>query len=215
MVFLDESGDLGWTFTAPYRQGGSSRNLTIAGLVVTEGKKKRTKNLIKDLYTKFGWPPKVEKKWSKMSLNERIWFAQEANTLQERYPNEIQYISVTVKKECVKPCIRSDDNTLYTYMIGMAFLDEMSKHNSVKLIKDHRSIKLASSNSLRDYLRIQLWFDKHVETRLTIDSLNSDETINLQFSDMLAGIVQGHFEDSNSQPWEKIHTSINCKTLLF
>lgn len=33
-VYLDESGDLGWKFDAPYRSGGSSRYLTIAAIAV-------------------------------------------------------------------------------------------------------------------------------------------------------------------------------------
>jgi len=33
-VYVDESGDLGWEFAQPFRQGGSSRYLTIASLLV-------------------------------------------------------------------------------------------------------------------------------------------------------------------------------------
>ena len=32
-VYLDESGDLGWKFDAPYRCGGSSRYLTISAII--------------------------------------------------------------------------------------------------------------------------------------------------------------------------------------
>jgi hypothetical protein len=28
LIYLDESGDLGWSFDAPFRRDGSSRNLT-------------------------------------------------------------------------------------------------------------------------------------------------------------------------------------------
>jgi hypothetical protein len=35
LIYLDESGELGWKFDAPYRKGGSSRYLTIASLVIS------------------------------------------------------------------------------------------------------------------------------------------------------------------------------------
>jgi hypothetical protein len=53
LIYLDESGDLGWSFDKPYRHGGSSRYLTIASLVVDPSKKHFPKRLIKKLYTKF------------------------------------------------------------------------------------------------------------------------------------------------------------------
>jgi len=62
IIYLDESGDLGWKFTAPYRNGGSSRHLTIASLAVSPPNKHRPKRLVKKLYTKFNWPTNIEKK---------------------------------------------------------------------------------------------------------------------------------------------------------
>jgi uncharacterized protein DUF3800 len=61
IIYLDESGDLGWNFTAPYRYGGSSRYLTIAALCVPSGKKHIPKRAIRELYDKFKWPTSVEK----------------------------------------------------------------------------------------------------------------------------------------------------------
>jgi len=38
---------------------------------------------------------------------------------------------------------------------------------------------------------------------------------NVQFADMLAGIVQGHFEDGNSTPWTILRNNISYQTLFF
>ena len=62
LIYLDESGDLGWNFTAPYRSGGSSRHMTIASLCVPSDKKHLPKRVIKKLYEKFSWPVGTEKK---------------------------------------------------------------------------------------------------------------------------------------------------------
>ena len=90
IAYLDESGDLGWKFTAPYRSGGSSRHLTIASIAVSPSARHLPKRLVKKLYTKFNWPTNADKKWSDMTLNERVFFAQKACELQTKYPEHIK-----------------------------------------------------------------------------------------------------------------------------
>ncbi len=215
IIYLDESGDLGWKFSAPYRQGGSSRYLTIASLAVSQTKKHLTKRLIKRLYTKFHWSPNTEKKWSEMTLEERIFFAKMANELLLKHPEDIRYLSITVKKNNVQPHIRTDANKLYNYMIGLSLLNEMSKHQNVTFVPDPRSIKVESGNSLHDYLQTQLWFEIGTATTIITTPYDSASNRNVQFSDMLSGIVQGHFEDGNSKPWAELRNNISYKTLFF
>jgi hypothetical protein len=100
-------------------------------------------------------------------------------------------------------------------MIGLSLLEEMSKHKVITFLPDPRSIKVESGNSLHDYLQTQLWFQMKSDTILTTIPCSSDASRNIQFSDMLSGIVQSHFEDGNSQPWSKIKSNISCKTIFF
>ena len=65
---------------------------------------------------------------------------------------------------------------------------------------------------MHDYLQTQLWFEKGVSTMLTTIPAESSSNLNIQFSDMLSGVVQGHFEDGNSDPW---HVAINVRRLYF
>lgn len=214
-IYLDESGDLGWKFTSPYRNGGSSRYLTIACLVVTPPKTHLPKRLITKLYKKFNWHPSKEKKWSGMTLDERIWFAKEASDLCVEHNADIKYLSITVKKQNVQPHIRTDSNKLYNYMIGLLLLDEMSKQQNIKFVPDPRSIKVKSGNSLHDYLQTQLWFHKNATTILTTSPCDSSSNKNIQFADMLSGVIQGHFEDGNSTPWHHLRDNVSYKTLFF
>ena len=215
IIYLDESGDLGWKFTAPYRFGGSSRYLTIASLVVNPDKKYLPKRLIRKLYLKFNWPGHIEKKWAGMAPEERVWFAKYANTLCTKYPDNIRYIAITVKKENVQQHVRTDPNKLYNYMIGLSLLNEMAKHRVVTLVPDPRSIKIESRNSLHDYLQTQLWFDKQVSTLLTTRPCDSAANSNVQFADMLSGVIQGYFEDGHSESWSILRHNISYKTLFF
>ena len=194
IIYADESGDLGWTFTAPYRHGGSSRYLTVAALCVPAGKKHIPKRVIKDLYTTFKWPVGTEKKWNQMTLDERAAFASPALKMGNQHP-EIHLHGITVKKENVQAHIRQDENKLYNYMIRLCVLDCMATEDTVVFIPDPKSIKVQSGNSLHDYLQTELWFTKNVKTKLTTTPLDSKDCRGVQFADMLAGLIQQRFED--------------------
>lgn len=215
IIYLDESGDLGWKFTAPYRKGGSSRFLTIASLVVSADKKHLPKRIVRKMYKKFKWPTSTEKKWSEMNNKERVFFAEQAQRLISSHLSDVKYLSITVKKENVQEHIRSDSNKLYNYMIGLSLVNEMSKHKNVTFMPDPRSIKVESGNSLHDYLQTQLWFEKQVPTILNTIPCDSSASLNIQFSDMISGIIQGHFEDGNSELWNILKDHIDFKTLFF
>lgn len=214
VFYVDESGDLGWNFEAPYRRGGSSRHLTIATLVCPSEEKHFPKRLITKLYKKFKWPPKVEKKYSDMTSGERICFARYAHEMLMAHPR-IKLMSITVAKRNVAEHIRRDSNKLYNYMINLSLIDEMCKYDSVVLVPDLRTIKVKSGNSLHDYLGINLAFEKKVTTDLQTQPCDSACTKNIQFADMLAGLVQSYYEDSNDSCWRILQGDISSKKLFF
>lgn len=213
-IYLDESGDLGWKFNQPYLSGGSSRYLTISSLVVSKERKESPKRVIKRLYKKHKWATDEEKKWTNMRASERLDFAEFALRLIQREP-EIKYYAITVQKENVDEHIRQDPNKLYNYMIQLSLINEMANHDEVTFIPDPRMMKVASGNSLHDYLSIKLWFDKKVKTQLQTLPCDSAQSLSIQFTDMLSGVVQSHFEFGNSAPWDILKDNISVKKLYF
>ncbi len=201
VVYLDESGDLGWNFALPYRNGGSSRYLTVAALCVPSAKKHIPKRVIKELYDRFRWPVSTEKKWQQMRPVERMWFARSAAEMCTRNP-DIHLHGITVKKEYVESHIRTDENKLYNYMIRLSPLDCMATQDQVTLIPDPRSIKVESGNSLHDYLQIELWFTKQSKTVLTTTPLDSKSCRGIQFADMLAGLIEQDSKIGTSSTFE-------------
>lgn len=214
VIYLDESGDLGWTFDAPYRSGGSSRYLTIAALCVPVEKSHLPKRLIKKLYQKSNWPVGEEKKWALMQESEKTKFANLANVLCNEH-GDISLKSITVKKENVSEHIRQDGNKLYNYMIKFLLLQYMKSYDVVTLVPDPRSIKVKSGNSLHDYLQTELWFTEKSSTKLITTPTDSKHCYNLQFADMVSGIVQSRHEDNKNSPFQIIAKKIDCKTLYF
>lgn len=214
IIYLDESGDLGWNFTAPYRKGGSSRYLTISALITPDDKSHLPGRVIRDLYTDRKWSTAKEKKWSEMSDSARQDFTKHVIKLRTHHP-DISFHSIVVDKQRVNPTFRADANLLYNYMIKICLIGEMRKHDQVTLIPDPRSIKIASGNSLHDYLQINLWYTEQVETKLVTSPQDSKKTLGLQFADMLAGATQHHFEDGNSAAWDSLSGHVALKRLFF
>lgn len=214
IFYLDESGDLGWTFSSPHGAGGSSRYLTIASICVPSEKKHIPKRVIRDLYEKFKWPTHIEKKWSEMTPGERCEFAGAAHSMCGKYP-DIYLHAIVVKKENVQAHIRSDSNKLYNYMIRLALLDRMAEYERVIIVPDPRSIKVKSGNSLHDYLLTELWFSKRVTTDLQTHPIASDKCRGIQFADMLAGVVQSRFEANRNDYFVTVQSRLSLKRLFF
>ncbi|MCP5301931.1 MAG: DUF3800 domain-containing protein [Pseudomonadales bacterium] len=214
IIALDESGDLGWSFDQPYRKGGSSRCLTLACVEYTAETKKHLPRFVRSLYQRFSWDTSKEKKWAEMSGMEREYFATEAVKLTEKYP-EIKYSAITCYKPNVMAHIRDDANKLYNYMLGLSELHNWKDYETIHLIPDPRSIKVKSGNSMGDYLQTKVWFDKKSKAKLVVAPQDSSKCYSIQVADMLAGLVQAHFEDGNSKAWKNTSGKIRHKKLYF
>jgi len=214
IIYLDESGDLGWSFHAPYRQGGSSRHLTISAVCVPSEKSHIPKRVMKALYGQFRWPTSVERKWADMPQRERSAFAAAARKMCEAHP-DIHLHAITVKKEKVEDHIQRDGNKLYNYMIRLALLDRMCSYEAVTMVPDPRSIKVKSGNSLHDYLQTELWFTKSVKTELKTSPMDSKDCLGIQFADMLAGVVQSNFEDARAADFAVVKSVVRLNCLFF
>jgi hypothetical protein len=111
--------------------------------------------------------------------------------------------------------IRQDANKLYNYMVKIMLLEHMAKHDRITFVPDPRSLKVESGNSLHDYLQTELWFSAGATTRLETTPRDSRHCLNLQFTDMVAGVVQSHFEFGQSRHWEHLRPHVAIKTLFF
>lgn len=213
-IYLDESGDLGWILDKPFRFGGSSRFLTLAFLIVPNSSRQYPKRMIKKFRKYYGMKSKREIKGSELTGNQMSHFAQEALKLLD-LRSEIQVRAITVKKMNVQSHIRSDPNKLYNYMINLCILDLIGDEEIVYFTPDPRSIKVSSGDSMVDYLQTQLWFEKHVRTRLIEMPSESHTTLNLQFIDVIAHIPWIHHEDGDSDAYNIITPKVPCKHLYF
>lgn len=212
-IYLDESGDLGWNFSAPYLRGGSSRFLTLAALLVLQDANRLTERRLRQLYISQHWS-RGEKKWAGLSKSGKTEFAKTAAVL-AKVNKKIQYRAIVVNKVNVADHIRSDPNKLYNYMTKLLLLESIAQHESVELIPDRRSMKVESGNGMHDYLVYGLLFDKNSNTRLTTTPTDSQHCLNLQFADLLAGAIQSHFEFNTSSWFSCLEKVLDLKKLYY
>lgn len=155
LVYIDESGDLGWKLDQPYRAGGSSRYLTIAFLISPSELVKHPKRLVRDFCRRNRIPSGKELKGKDLNPTLLLDFADQAVKLHTLWP-DIRLRAITVRKENVEAHIRTDPNKLYNYMLKLALVEEVEHEPNVTLIPDPRSIKVGSGHSMIDYLQTSL-----------------------------------------------------------
>jgi hypothetical protein len=213
-IFIDESGDLGWKFDKPYRNGGSSRFLTLAFLLVESDSKEYPKRLVRKFRKKAHLPTNIEFKAYNLREIQILKFSEEVAHMMEIRQN-IRLIAITVKKENVQAHIRHDPNKLYNYMVNLALMEEVVKHKEAILLPDNRSIKVASGNSLVDYLQTQIWFEHNAGTTLTCMPQESRCCQSIQFTDIVSHIVWNFYENRKSEPLRQLAQYIRLKRLFF
>ncbi len=188
--------------------------MTIASVVTDHSKRHLPKRIIKRLHTKNNVRVNDELKWSEMDRAQRTDFANMATNLLAKHP-DILLRTIVVYKQNVRQHIRDDQNKLYNYMIQLSLTPDMSKADEVLFVPDPKSIKVQSGNSLHDYLQTTLWFEREAATVLTTKPMDSKSHFGVQFADMLAGLVQAHFEDGNSDYWAILSPKISTRRLYF
>jgi len=214
-IYLDESGDLGWSLTLPYQQGGSSRYLVIAALIVQETHIKHVERLIRQLYSTFGWPAAKEKKWVDMTAKARNTFADATANLLKKHSPHMRCMAIVVRKAGVIERRREDPNLLYNFMTKKLLLDEMSQHRTVYLAPDARSIKVESGNTFKDYLQTELLYTAEADTTLHCHHTDSASCKAIQFADMLAGAIGSFHEWGHVDPYFKLKDIIGIQKLFF
>ena len=213
-IFLDESGDLGWKFNSPYRNGGSSRFLTLSYLVIAEQDQALPSRLVRKFKKNWDIPPHREKKGTKLSFEQQEYVIEKSRLFIQK-ASYAHLGAITVKKEKVAYHIRKDANKLYNYMIKLALIDLIHLFDEVELVRDDRTIKLVSGKSLEDYIQTELWFAKRAKTVFTDSPTNSNVSLPIQYIDWISYMVWSRFEDGNADAFNKLTRILTNQKLFF
>ncbi len=100
-------------------------------------------------------------------------------------------------------------------MIRLAILDVIKHEPFVNLIRDNKTVKVKSGNSLIDYLQTTLWFEMNSKTKIVDIPSDSKRVQNLIFIDWMNNLIWGNYEDCNSEPYQILRSVIDSKKLFF
>ncbi len=213
-IYLDESGDLGWSFDKQYRKGGSSRFLTIAFIICPSDKKNLLTRIVKKVYNRLKIDFSTEIKGSSLNSTQKQFISQSLYSLLSQH-KDIKIGAITVNKLNVQEHIRQDSNKLYNYMLKLSLLNMVANKPVVNLVRDNRSVKVKSGNSLIDYLQTELWFELKSSTKLIDIPSDSKNVRNLILADWINNIVFGNYEDNNNSAYNILKPIIIEKHLFF
>ncbi len=211
-IYLDESGDLGWILDKPHKNGGSSRYLTLAAIIVPPSKTHHITRIVRNLYKARNRPKSSELKSVELRPHERATFICELVNLRKNHP-DILFTAITVEKAGVNSAFRKHPNGLYNYMTKLMLLKKMGCYNHVDFIPDARSVKVDLKHACHDYLRTAL-AENGFDTQLTTTPQESKDHFEIQFADILASVVWSHFEYGNLQ-FKALEEHISHSKLFF
>ncbi|MBW2014488.1 MAG: DUF3800 domain-containing protein [Deltaproteobacteria bacterium] len=213
-LYLDESGDLGFTFDKPYRYGGSSRHLTIAFLLVPKELSHLPKRIVKKLYQRKKQPTSKELKGPDLIPRDRLFLANKIVNLLDNHPG-IEAFAITVYKKNVEDHIRRDANKLYNYMTSLVLLDKIKDKPNITFIPDKRSIKVQSGNSLVDYLQTKLMFEFNSKTIIENEPQESHKVLNLQLVHFITNFIWKKYEDNHYPEYNILKQKVQLTHLFF
>lgn len=200
-IYIDESGDLGWKLDKPNRYGGSSKFITITGIIIAKEEEKYLSRFITEIYKKYKLTPNVEKKGANFIPEHSSFISSQLeNKIINKSPS-FKIISITVNKAKVFESLKKDKNIFYNYMLGLLLKPEIIQLESAEIILDKRTIKVSHGESFPDYIKTEIW-GKGLDINITCNFLESTNNKMIWFADWYANFVWRKHENNESSSYE-------------
>lgn len=189
-IFVDEAGGL----------GKKDRYFAIAALI--PAKKKRIKNIIKRLCVSLapeGVDSLEEVKGSGLSFEDR----QRLLTLLNA-KDDFHLFYIVGDKKYIEQKILNDDNLCFNYLMGYLMkkiIEKMTipENTDINFYFDNRTLKVASKNSLPEYLRIKAYTKTTFRGNLYCRFCDSKKVKIIQMIDVIANTIYRKYTYGQSQ----------------
>lgn len=201
VIFLDESGDLGWSFDKPRRQGGSSRFMTIAGIEIEKNKIKHLCRFVHALHLKYNLGVGIEVKGLKFSDDLAARILKDIQIFFLEIPS-LKVMSITADKQKTPNALRRDKNVFYNYISSALLTDILNGHNDGEVIFDDRTIRRGSRNSLEDCLKSKCWGELGLTASISCRYEDSKKNPGIWVADWLANFIWRHYENNLHEAYD-------------
>lgn len=194
---MDEAGDTGWSLSAPYGKGGSSRFLILAAIAIPPGKNHYVQRIVRGIYRgRNGRALSSELKSTELNGWEKKQVAQKLVALTQAHP-DITLHGIVAEKGNVNSALRARSESFYTHMAEQMLYSELAKHTVIEFYPDARTLKQKDRHALPNYLETRLAIGGHVPTITTIPS-ESGAILEIQCADVISAILFAQYEHSDT-----------------
>jgi len=191
-IFLDESGDLGWSLAKPHGKGGSSRFIVLAAVTVPAGLNGDIEKIVRGIYRGRRRSLSSELKSTELNGKERTLFARDLAKLYKKNPG-FKFHAIVAEKSNVIHALSNNTEVLYNHMAEQMLHPTIATFASVDFYPDQRTVKPRDKNALHNYLETRLAIAGHMVKVRTTPS-DSGQFKEIQAADYLASIVWAKFE---------------------
>lgn len=216
-LYLDESGDLGWIFDKPNRNGGSSRYLTISGVLISDESEKYILRFITEIYKKYNLTPNIEKKGANFISEHAKYIGSQLNRILNK-DETFKIVSITVNKIKVNERLRNDNNIFYNYVLGLLVKNHIFNYDNLNIVIDARTIKVSHGQSFPDYIKTEVWGKGH-DIGIECNFVDSKNNKMIWFADWFANFVWRHYENGDSSCYQILnnppYTNVFIENRLF
>lgn len=209
-IYIDESGDLGWKLDKPNRHGGSSKYITITGIIISKDEEKYISRFISDIYKKYNLTPNIEKKGANFIPDHSFFITSQLTNKIINKSDSFKIISITVNKCNVFESLRKDKNIFYNYVLGLLLKPEIIKLESAEIVLDKRTIKVSHGESFPDYIKTEIWGAGY-DINITCEFLESTNNKMIWFADWYANFIWRKHEDNEASSYDQLKIFNNDK----
>jgi hypothetical protein len=195
-LFLDESGDLGYT-------ARSSRHFLLC--IVATTRPKSLRRALKRVKKRHKIPHNIE---LKASGSRRGIVSRDMLKALALHGADVHY-SVALKTN-VYGRLRQHENILYNYLAGVLVLKVLSMYSEdCHLIADERITHVPGAlDPFNGYLRTRVWGDCALDVGLTIEHRDSRQSLGIQAADVAANALFRRFESRDHSGYNIIRERI-------
>jgi hypothetical protein len=184
-VYIDESGNLG-------KQG---RYFIIA--LVQPNKKKRLANMVKRFCASNGLD---EIKASALSFPDKQGLFNKLSSV-----NDYSVSYIVADKKHLLPRLLADNNICFNYLFSKLVSKTIkSSGEDIYFNVDNRTVKVASVNSLSDYIKIKAYGEWGHNHAIEINYVDSKISKQVQVADLVANAIFAKYERGNSHFYNKL-----------
>jgi hypothetical protein len=179
-IFVDESGNL----------GTKGRFFVITALIPQNPK--RLKNIIKSSCVKFGsnGTPLEEIKGCKLDFTQKQDIFQRFGS-----KDDFSCSYIVADKKHLNSKVFNDKNLCYNYLANYLFKPIIKgASEDIEVILDNHTTKVASVNSLEDYIKIKSWTEWGFKNEIAFCYKDSKDCKNLQAVDLMSNAIYQRYD---------------------